>query len=121
MSGRLKSVFSDKWFIGSLLLIMLSLAMFVGAVYSYGKISESELKVSETKITYIEGKMSRRSGCVCFETDGGISFYCPDDLLDMGNTEKTAEWLAEKCEDKTVTVKYTERRDLLPLNIIKIF
>ncbi len=121
MAKKLKILFTNKRFVSCVLMIVLAIVIFAGAVYSYGKVSESELKVLETKITYAEGNKLRRSSWIIFETADSARFYCPEDLLDMGSSGDTADWLIEKCKDKTVTISYISRRDLLPLNILRYF
>lgn len=114
---RLKILKNQSFGFSLCLILVSSIFMFV-AFFSYGKLNASKLKTIETTIFNVQEHSNYRKAWVTFSSSDGHKFYCRTDGLISDNVESFAKVLREEYGDKILSVSYTERRDLLPFNLI---
>ena len=93
------------------------LMLFV-ALFSYGEVKETTVDRIQTKITNIQVHSGYRKSWVTFSSQDGNTFYMRTDELCPGGATQLSGMLQDSVGEKVVTIAYTERMDLLPINIL---
>lgn len=95
---------------------LVSVFMVFLAFYSFSPLSRDELNIVNTQLSNVIANSGYRRNWVTFSSEEGQMFYCQTNMLEIKRASKLVK-LLDEYKDKELTVLYTNRKDMLPLNI----
>lgn len=95
---------------------LVSVAIAFLSIYSFSPFSRDELNIVNTRLSNVQANSGYRKNWVTFSSEEGQMFYCQTNMLEIKRASKLVKILDEY-KDKELTVLYTNRKDMLPLNI----
>jgi len=114
-----QAMFKDKYSIKHLIGFSLaSIAIMVFAFFSFAPLEKDQLTRIETSVVMAQKNKEMRVSWVTFYDKIGGKYYCHEDLLvNFESTTAFAEALEKDYKGETLSIYYTDRRDLVPFNI----
>ena len=95
-----------------------SVAVMFFAFYSFLPLSENQLNKADVTINVIEKYTEHRVSWVNLYDNENNKYYCHEEILTNYNSASVfADVLEEEYKDKELTIYYTDRIDLTPINI----